>query len=149
MDDKAIIGTRVRVLRAQQKPKLSQRRLAARAGVSHSTIYRLEGGEHLPGAATLVAIARVLGTSFESLIGASNEPVEMETPEERELLDSVMESNPDKLDRASVLAGIRRVMARQARARPIPIASVPASAPARSPSPPPPPRPHRRSTRSA
>lgn len=113
MDDKRVIGTRVQVLREAQKPKkISQRRLAARIGVSHSTIYRLEGGEHLPGAPTLVKIAHALGTTFEALTGSSSTDQSAETPEEREYLEDAMEGNPDGVDRAAVLMGIRAVLAR-------------------------------------
>lgn len=46
----------------------SRERLAWHAGVSSSTIERIETGGHFPRADRLLAIARVLGTTVEDLV---------------------------------------------------------------------------------
>lgn len=47
---------------------LSQSELARRAGISSSTVSRLESGEHIPDQATLEKIAAVLGVPAETLL---------------------------------------------------------------------------------
>ena len=53
----------------------SQNELARRAGVNHPTLFKIESGQRTnPSIGTIVKIARALGTTAESLVGA--EPAE-------------------------------------------------------------------------
>lgn len=60
-DIPADIGARV--LKARKARKLSQAKLAARAGLSRAVIYRLEKASVVPRADTLIRIARALGAA--------------------------------------------------------------------------------------
>lgn len=60
------VGTRVRRLR--QERNISAEQLAVAAGVSVSTVSRLELGNKLPKIPLLEAIARELGTDAPSLL---------------------------------------------------------------------------------
>jgi putative transcriptional regulator len=64
-------------LRAARRAKgLRQEDLAAAAGVSQSTIVRLESGENEPTFKTAHRIARVLGTTAEKLFGSPDATTE-------------------------------------------------------------------------
>lgn len=53
----------------------SQNELARRAGVNHPTLFKIESGQRVnPSIGTIVKIARALGMTAESLVGA--EPAE-------------------------------------------------------------------------
>ncbi len=61
------IASRLKELRAAAK--LSQQELAAKAGLSISVVTKLEAGKNRdPKAATLIAIAAVLGVSLDELV---------------------------------------------------------------------------------
>jgi transcriptional regulator with XRE-family HTH domain len=67
----AEIGTLVRLLR--EKRGLTQLQLAARAGVTDTTVRSVERASKTPHRATLAAIAAALGTTAEKLRGGSTE----------------------------------------------------------------------------
>ena len=54
--------------RIREERGLSQRELAARAGVVKSTIYEAEAGRHIPRIQTLEKLADALGVSFVDLL---------------------------------------------------------------------------------
>jgi transcriptional regulator with XRE-family HTH domain len=59
-----------RVARMREKRRLSQQELAARAGLSYQTLWRIERGtQGNPSVFTIGAIARVLGVSIDYLVG--------------------------------------------------------------------------------
>ena len=60
-----IIGERIRTLRKVRK--LSQERLAERAGIDRSHMGFIEQGRRQPTTATLYKLTRVLGISLEEL----------------------------------------------------------------------------------
>jgi transcriptional regulator with XRE-family HTH domain len=134
MDDTSVIGARVRLWRAEQKPKLTQRKLARECGIDPTTLWRLEKGRTLPAADTLVKIAKRLGHSFDELTGSDRDDApDPETADERELLDRVMETTATKLDRLSMLIAIREDRKAQAaaaaRLAELPKLTAPASSP--------------------
>jgi transcriptional regulator with XRE-family HTH domain len=57
----------LRALRERQK--LSQRALAAAAGITQAALFRLESGETDPRLSTLRAIARALGVTVAEILG--------------------------------------------------------------------------------
>ena len=59
-----------RVHRARVAAGLSQEELASRAGISRQALGALERGRHLPRVDAAINLARALGTSVESLVGA-------------------------------------------------------------------------------
>jgi len=54
--------------RIREERGLSQRELAARAGVVKSTIYEAEAGRHIPRIQTLEKLADALGVSIADLL---------------------------------------------------------------------------------
>lgn len=69
-----ILRTRLRIARAERG--LSQRQLAAAAGVSRQTISSIETGQYCPSTLLSLRIAHVLGTQFDSLFWLEGEPDE-------------------------------------------------------------------------
>jgi transcriptional regulator with XRE-family HTH domain len=65
------IGTLVRLLR--EKRGLTQLQLAARAGVTDTTVRSVERASKTPHRATLAAIAAALGTTTKKLMGGTTE----------------------------------------------------------------------------
>ena len=59
-----------RVHRARLAAGLSQEELASRAGISRQALGALERGRHLPRVDAAINLARALGTSVETLVGA-------------------------------------------------------------------------------
>lgn len=55
----------VQLRRYRQQRQLSQRGLARELGLPHSTVTRLEAGEHEPRISTLCRIAEVLGEQLD------------------------------------------------------------------------------------
>lgn len=64
------VGTKVRSLRKEQK--LSAEQLAVRAGVSSSTLGRLERSDLIPGVPILERIAAQLGTDASALLSEAS-----------------------------------------------------------------------------
>ncbi|MBI1868829.1 MAG: helix-turn-helix transcriptional regulator [Methylocystis sp.] len=58
------------LVRARLRAGLSQAELAARMGASQSTIARLESGQALPGAKTLLRYAEATGGKFRVRLSA-------------------------------------------------------------------------------
>ncbi len=59
------LADRLALLRAERQ--LTQRGLAAAAGVGTATVNRIEGGDYVPNLVTLDKLARALGVSIEDL----------------------------------------------------------------------------------
>jgi transcriptional regulator with XRE-family HTH domain len=70
----AEIGTLVRQLREQRG--LTQLQLAARAGVTDTTVRSVERASKVPHRATLAAIATALGTTAETLRACGNDALD-------------------------------------------------------------------------
>ena len=69
-----IFGRRVRRIREERR--LSQQELAAKAGTSYQTIWRIEAGKHAePGIYIARAIARALGVTLDYLVGMHEDEV--------------------------------------------------------------------------
>ena len=71
-DVKRAFGQAVRALRL--KKGLSQEELAARAGLDRTYISGLERGVRNPALTTQEKVAKALGTTLRSLVGAAEEP---------------------------------------------------------------------------
>lgn len=80
MGEIRVIGARVRSLREQRG--LSQGQLAYKINSTSGQISRIENNER-PGVAavTIAAIARVLGTTVEYLLGMTNDPSPLPEPD--------------------------------------------------------------------
>lgn len=71
MNDEETIGARVRDTRHAQE--LTREQLAARAGVTHSTVYRIERGTNRPNLDTLFKLAGALGVDPKWLLSGDQE----------------------------------------------------------------------------
>lgn len=67
------LGANVKSLR--RKARLSRETLAVKAGVSFSTVQRIEGDHYWPSAGTVNAIASALGTTVADLLAVPSESV--------------------------------------------------------------------------
>lgn len=63
----AALGARIKMFR--EKRNMSRNEMAEQMHVSVQSVYRWESGERVPDIATLMQIARLLGTNIDSLIG--------------------------------------------------------------------------------
>lgn len=60
---------RNRVRDARERRGLTQLELAVRAGITPSTLSRIENGHQMPNLVTVFQLARTLGVSVEEMIG--------------------------------------------------------------------------------
>lgn len=68
-----MIGDRIRTARNAAVPPMSQKSLAAQAGLHVNTVKQLESGQNDdPGLVTLRAVARVLGLTLDELAGGAS-----------------------------------------------------------------------------
>ena len=73
------IGARVFELR--KKRKLSQRNLALKTGLTHSTIGRIERDEVVPEGKTLETLSKFFGVSFEYLLNGVDSETSVSNPQ--------------------------------------------------------------------
>lgn len=66
------VASRIETLRKRRG--LSQRALAAAAGITRQAVGAIESGRGQPGVASALALARALGTTVEELFGAPSDP---------------------------------------------------------------------------
>ena len=71
MDDKATIGARVR--RTRRALDITQADLAARIGVAHTTIVRIERGKAAPRTDTLFKLADALGVDPKWIVAGGDD----------------------------------------------------------------------------
>lgn len=60
---------RNRVRDTRERRGLTQLELAVRAGITPSTLSRIENGHQLPNLVTVIALAKTLGVSIEEMVG--------------------------------------------------------------------------------
>lgn len=97
------IGDKIR--RSRLDAGMTQRSLATALDVTQGLVAQWESHRKTPGAANLVAVARVLGVSIDYLTGISTSalaPMEVTKPDEIALLRSYRGQPPDR--RAGILA---------------------------------------------
>jgi len=68
-----ILNERLKILRDQHKPKLSQKELCKNLGLNRSTYARYETGDNEPDCKTLIKIADFFNVTVDYLLGRSNE----------------------------------------------------------------------------
>jgi transcriptional regulator with XRE-family HTH domain len=68
-DYASTFGTRLREARENQRPRLTQKKLAERVGVSARTVAGYEAGEYLPAVDIAGRIATILGVRVDELLG--------------------------------------------------------------------------------
>ena len=74
------VGEKIRSVRERSKPKLSQAQLAARLGVSRTSIVNIEAGRQHAPLHILWQIAGILGTELSLLIPQRDELLEIQAP---------------------------------------------------------------------
>ncbi|NFT30600.1 helix-turn-helix transcriptional regulator [Clostridium sporogenes] len=68
-----ILNERLKILRDQHSPKLSQKALCKKIGLNRSTYARYETGANEPDCRTLIKIADFFNVTVDYLLGCSNE----------------------------------------------------------------------------
>lgn len=100
-----------RIVQARELAGLTQKELAARLGISPSTLNGYEKGNHDPKSPGLVAIANLCGVTVDYLLGLSERPdgqfvvqISEHDPQIEQLVDTAKQLNAQGLERLNQYA---------------------------------------------
>jgi len=109
------VGEKIRHVREQSRPKLSQAQLATRLGVSRASIVNIEAGRQRTPLHVLWQIAGILGTELSLLIPQRDELLETQAPiklDERTINQIETAANGDPETRRLLTGFVSKVKAR-------------------------------------
>jgi transcriptional regulator with XRE-family HTH domain len=68
------VTMRIQLKEWREKRGLSLRALAAKSGIHHMSLFRLESGKLDPQLSTLLKLCRALGITLHQLVGVASQP---------------------------------------------------------------------------